>query len=100
MSALHRVTGNVTITGNPVLTNLAAFTTKLEYIDLRLTISNNTALTDLGALKHLWLVGAITITNNQNLLICRAIEIDRCTQHPTTAVISNNKDINCNWQCD
>jgi Receptor L domain len=99
MSALYRVTGNVTIDGNTALTNLAAFTTSVKLIDRTLTITNNQNLADLGALKHLQLVGAITITNNQNLVVCRAMEIDRCVQHPTTAVITNNRDTNCNWQC-
>jgi Receptor L domain len=100
MSSLYRVTGNLTIDGNAALTNLAAFTTSVKFVDLMLTITNNQNLVDLGALKHLQLVGAITITNNQNLVTCRATEIDRCTQHPTTAVISNNKNTNCNWQCN
>jgi Receptor L domain len=99
MSSLYRVTGNLTIDNNTALTNLAAFTTSIKFVDLALTITNNQNLSDLGALKHLSLVGAITITNNQNLVTCRAMEIDRCVQHPITAVISNNKDTNCNWQC-
>jgi hypothetical protein len=33
-------------------------------------------------------------------VVCRATEIDRCVQHPTAAVITNNKSINCNWQCN
>jgi len=45
-------------------------------------------------------VGGITITNNTKLPICRAIEIDKCVQHPTTAVINGNNDTNCNWQCN
>lgn len=100
MSSLYRVTGNLTIDGNPALANLAAFTTSIKFVDRSLTITNNQNLSDLGALKHLSLVGAITIANNQNLVTCRAIEIDRCVQHPTTAVITNNRDVNCNWQCN
>ena len=100
MSALYRVTGSVTIDGNAALTNLAAFTTSLKFIDQSLTITNNAQLTDLGALKHLALVEAITITGNQSLVNCRAVEVDRCTQHPTTAVISNNNNASCNWQCN
>jgi hypothetical protein len=100
MSSLYRVSGNLTIDGNPALTSLAAFTTSVKFVDQMLTVTNNQNLSDLGALKHLQLVGAITITNNQNLVTCRAMEIDRCVQHPTTAVITNNKDINCNWQCN
>jgi receptor L domain-containing protein len=100
MSSLYRVTGNLTIDGNAALTNLAAFGTSVKLVDLALTISNNQNLADLGALKHLQLVGAITITNNQALVTCRATEIDRCTQHPTAAVINNNKSTNCNWQCN
>jgi hypothetical protein len=100
MSSLYRVTGNLTIDGNAALTNLAAFTTSVKFVDKTLTISNNSNLTDLGALKQLQLVGGITITNNPRLVICRAIEVDRCTSHPSTAVLTNNLDINCNWQCN
>jgi len=100
MSALYRVTGNLTIDGNAALTNLSSFTTTLKFVDLALAITNNAKLTDLGALKHLSLVGGITITGNQSLVTCRAIEIDRCVQHPTAAVISNNNTSNCNWQCN
>ena len=100
MSALYRVTGNVTVDGNAALTNLAAFTTSLKFIDLALTITNNNALTDLGALKHLQLVGGIEITNNANLVTCRALEIDRCVQHPTASQITNNKNASCTTACN
>ncbi|HEX7838223.1 MAG TPA: hypothetical protein VF469_12200 [Kofleriaceae bacterium] len=100
MSALYRVTGSVTIDGNPALANLAAFTTSLKFIDQSLTITNNAQLADLGALKHLALVGAITITGNQNLVNCRALEVDRCTQHPTASVITNNKTTSCTSACN
>jgi len=100
MAALYRVTGNLTIDNNAALANLAAFTTSIKLVDHTLAITNNQNLTDLGALKHLQLVGGITITNNPKLVTCRAIEIDRCTGHPTVAVISNNLDTNCNWQCN
>jgi len=100
MSALYRVTGNVTIDSNAALTNLAAFTTSLKFIDLALTIRQNPKLTDLGALKHLQLVGAVSITSNQSLVNCRAQEIDRCVQHPTTSMISNNNNASCNVQCN
>lgn len=100
MSALYRVTGSVTIDGNPVLANLAAFTTSLKFIDQTLTISNNAALTDLGALKHVSLIGAISITNNTNLVTCRATEVDKCTQHPIASVISNNKSTTCTTTCN
>ena len=100
MSALYRVAGNLTIDGNTALTSLSAFTTSVKFVDLALTITNNPNLTDLGALKHLSLTGAITITNNQKLVVCRATEIDRCVQHPTASVIANNNNVNCNWQCN
>jgi hypothetical protein len=100
MSALYRVTGNLTIDHNAALGNLAAFTTSVKFVDQGLTITNNQNLADLGALKHLQLVGAITITNNQNLVTCRALEIDRCVQHLTTSVITSNLDASCNWQCN
>jgi hypothetical protein len=100
MSALYRVTGSVTIDGNPALTGLAAFTTSLKFIDQTLTIRNNAALTDLGALKHVALIGAIAITNNTSLVSCRATEVDRCTQHPIASVISNNKTTSCSTSCN
>ena len=100
MTALYRVAGNLTIDSNAALANLDAFTTSLVYVDQMLTVTNNAQLTDLGALKHLALVGAITITHNQDLLACRATEVDRCTAHPITSVINNNKASNCNWQCN
>jgi hypothetical protein len=100
MSALYRVTGSVTIDGNPALTGLAAFTTSLKYIDLSLTISNNAALADLGALKHVSLIGAINITNNASLVSCRATEVDKCTLHPNASVISNNKTTSCSTSCN
>jgi hypothetical protein len=99
MSALYRVSGSVTIDGNPALTGLGAFTTSLRYIDQALTISNNGALTDLGALKHVWVINAITITNNTSLVSCRATEVDKCTLHPITSVISNNKNTSCSTIC-
>lgn len=100
MTALYRVTGSVTIDGNAALTSLAAFTTSLKFIDQSLTITRNAALTDLGALKHLSLVGAITITGNQNLVNCRALEVDRCTQHPVASVITSNKTTSCTSVCN
>lgn len=100
LSALYRVTGGVTIDSNAALTNLGAFTTSLQYIDGALAVTNNKALTDLGALKHTSLINAITVTGNSNLVICRAIELDRCVSHPATSVITNNKDVACNWQCN
>ena len=99
LSALYRVTGGVAIDSNAALTNLGAFTTSLQYIDGALAVTNNKALTDLGALKHTSLIGAITVTGNQNLVICRAIELDRCVSHAVTSTITNNKDVACNWQC-
>jgi len=100
MSSLYRVSGNLTIDSNSALTNLAAFTTSVKFVDQSLTITNNQSLSDLGALKHLQLVGAITITGNSSLVNCRAVEIDRCVQHPIPAVIASNGTTNCNWQCN
>lgn len=100
MSSLYRVTGNLTIDNNTALGSLAAFTTSVKFVDKALTITNNASLTDVGALKHLQLVQAITITNNHNLVNCRALEVDRCTQHPTGAVISNNGTTNCSVLCN
>lgn len=100
MSVLYRVSGSVTIDGNAALTDLAAFTTSLKFIDQTLTISNNPALTDLGALKHVSLIGAISITSNTSLVVCRATEVDRCTQHPVASVITNNKTASCTTSCN
>jgi hypothetical protein len=100
MSALYRVAGNVVVENNIALTNLSAFTNSVKLVDKSLQIVSNPVLGDLGALKHLQLVQQITITNNHNLVTCRAIEIDRCTQHPVGSVINNNGTTNCNWQCN
>jgi hypothetical protein len=100
MSSLYRVTGNLTIDNNTALGSLAAFTTSVKFVDKALTITNNSSLTDVGQLKHLQLVQAITITNNHNLVNCRAVEVDKCVPHPTGAVIANNGTTNCNWQCN
>jgi hypothetical protein len=100
MSSLYRVTGNLTIDGNSALNNLAAFTTSIKFVDQSLTVTNNQSLADLGALKHLQLVGAITITGNHNLVNCRAVEIDKCVQHPAPAVINTNGTTTCNSQCN
>ena len=99
LTALYRVTGSVAIDNNAALVNLAAFTTSLKFIDQTLTITNNPALVDLGSLKHVQLVGAISITNNASLVTCRATEGDKCTQHPTTSVITGNKSASCSSLC-
>lgn len=100
MGTLDRVTGDVTIDSNPVLANLAAFTPTMRVIDGKLTVNNNAALLDLGALKQLDSVGAIEITNNRNLVSCRALEIHECVLHTTTSIIGNNKNGNCSVLCD
>jgi len=100
MSSLYRVTGNLTIDSNPALGSLAAFTTSIQFVDHALTITNNQSLTDLGALKYLKLVGAVAITNNKNLVSCRALEIDRCVPHPLASVITTNKDGTCTAICE
>jgi hypothetical protein len=100
MSSLYRVTGNLTIDNNTALGSLAAFTTTVKFVDKALTITNNTNLTDVGQLKHLQLVQAITITNNRNLVNCRAVEVDKCTQHPIGAVIANNGTTSCTPNCN
>jgi hypothetical protein len=82
------------------LSGLAAFTTSLKFIDQTLTIRNNAALIDLGSLKHVALIGAISITNNTSLVSCRATEIDKCTQHPVASVITNNKTTSCSTSCN
>lgn len=99
MTSLYRVTGNLTIDNNTALGSLSAFTTSVKFVDKALTITNNANLTDVGQLKHLQLVQAITITNNRNLVNCRAVEVDKCTQHPTGAVIANNGTTSCTPSC-
>lgn len=97
---LTRITGDVTVDGNAALTTLAAFTTTLKNIDKALTISNNPALTDVGALKHLDHIQVITITNNRQLVKCRAQEVDRCVDHDQGSQINNNRDAGCNTSCN
>ncbi|MEO7735177.1 MAG: hypothetical protein ABIY55_29755 [Kofleriaceae bacterium] len=100
MGALATVTGNVIIDSNAALPDLKAFTLSMKRIGRTLTINNNAALADLGMLKHLDLIGSLTITNNHNLVGCRVLEVDRCVAHNTASQLSNNRDGNCNSSCD
>jgi hypothetical protein len=99
MGALVQVAGNVTIDSNAALVNLAMFTLSMKRIGQSLTINNNASLTDLGMLKHLDSINAITITNNPNLVECRALEIDRCVVHVVGSRLENNRDGDCNGSC-
>ena len=100
MGALAAVTGNVIIDSNAALPDLKAFTLSMKSISRTLTINNNAALTDLGMLKHLDLIGALTITNNRNLVGCRVLEVDRCVAHNVASQLGNNRDASCNSSCD
>jgi hypothetical protein len=100
MGALVQVAGNVTIDSNAVLPDLKAFTLSMKRINRTLTINNNAALADLGMLKHLELINALTVTNNHNLVGCRVLEVDKCVAHNVASQISNNRDANCNSSCN
>lgn len=99
LTALKRVTGTLTIDNNAALTSLSGFT-GLRFVDQLLIITNNGKLTDLGALKRLLLIGALTVTNNQTLVVCRAIEVGQCVPQPFAPTIRGNRDIECSWQCN
>jgi hypothetical protein len=100
MSSLSRIEGSLTIDSNPALTNIAAFTSSMQYITGALTISNNTGLTDLGMVSHLLGIGTISITSNPNLSYCKAREVDACVQSHGSTIIQNNKSAsNCGSWC-
>ena len=100
MGALATVTGNLIIDSNAALPDLKAFTLSMKRVNRTLTINNNNALTDLGMLKHLELINALTITNNHNLVGCRVAEVDRCVAHNVASQIANNGNNNCNSSCN
>jgi len=100
MGALVHVAGNVTIDSNAALVDLKAFTIAMKTIGQALTVTNNPSLVDLGMLKHLDSISAITIANNRNLVVCRAIEVDGCVVHAVTSHLENNRGGNCNSSCD
>ena len=98
LSKLHFMHGSVMIDSNPLLATLPTeMVTPGPVVEVNLTITNNAALTELGAFTKLSGVnGIINITNNAQLDYCQAQEIGCCVGHNGTASISSgNKSHTC-----
>ncbi len=94
MSSLTLIGGALIVDDNDALVDLTNLVpTGMNRISGGVTISNNARLTGLGQLSRMLdgVNGAVTITSNPALSICRAIEVDHCAQVGTVAaVISGN----------
>jgi hypothetical protein len=98
LSKLHFMHGSVFIDTNPLLATLPTeMVTPGPVVEVNLTITNNAALTELGAFTKIAGVnGIINITNNAQLDYCQAQEIGCCVGHNGTAMISaGNKSHTC-----
>ena len=98
LSKLHFMHGSMFIDSNPLLVTLPTeMMSPGPVVELNLTITNNAALTQLGAFTKLSGVnGIINITNNAQLDYCQAQEIGCCVGHNGTAQISSgNKSHTC-----
>jgi hypothetical protein len=100
MSSLSQIGGSVTIDDNDALTDIAAFTTSMQYVNGSVIITNNGALTGLGQISHFFQIGALNISSNPNLSFCRAREVAVCVNVPGAITIQNNKSASgCNSWC-
>ena len=99
LPVLALVVGTIAVDSNPALTSIGGLPPSLAMSISGLSITNNTALTDLGRLAH-ESYGAITITNNTSLNNCKAREVDVCTNHSTQSTINgNHTQNNCTSWC-
>jgi hypothetical protein len=93
VGSLSFVHGNLVIDSNLALAKLSdAFTNALTTIDGTLTITNNSALVDIGALDHTGLTTGVDVSNNASLPYCTARPIGCCVDHPGTANLGGNLD--------
>ena len=102
MSNLAFIHGSLTIDNNDALTSLAntmmagtTFNERKVWVDTTVAITNNNALTQLGAIAHFKFVyGSVTVTGNSNLTYCEIRSVDCCVD---TDLIqhSGNKTTSC-----
>jgi hypothetical protein len=102
MSALEFIHGALTIDNNDALVTLdntmmsgTTMADRKVWVDTTVTVTNNGALTEIGAIAHFkYVVGTVTISNNSNLTFCEVREVDCCSD--TDAVLqSGNKTSSC-----
>jgi hypothetical protein len=100
MSTLATIEGNLTIDDNDQLATIGAFTNSMQYVVGMVTVTNNAALTELGQIARFRGIGALTITDNQNLSFCRAREVAVCVTTQGSITVQNNKvGNNCTSWC-
>jgi hypothetical protein len=98
LANLKYMHGSVTIDSNPMLTTLptAMQTAPAPTIESSLTITNNPKLTELGAFTKLSGVNLlINISNNTTLDVCQAKAVGCCVYHPGTATLHGNSGTSC-----
>lgn len=98
LANLKYMHGSVTIDSNPLLTTLPTEmqTAPAPVIESSLTITNNPKLTELGAFTKLSGVNLlINISNNSTLDVCEAKAVGCCVYHPGTATLHANSGTSC-----
>jgi hypothetical protein len=101
MPALEFIHGALTIDNNDALTTLAGamsgstWADRKVIVDQTVAVTNNGALTEIGAIAHFkWVTGTVTATGNGQLTYCEVREIDCCVDSDT--VIQNaNQTSSC-----
>lgn len=101
MSSLTRIGGALTIDDNDALVDLGALTTQLGQIGGALAVTGNAKLTSIGRLGRLTtgIGSSITITGNPQLSQCAAIEVDHCVTGGTAIIQNNLTQTSCNCWC-
>ncbi len=93
-----QLVGEISITNNPMLTGVPV--PAMSQISGAVTISGDTALTDLGQLSHTGrIVGEVTISNDPALDYCAAHEVDCCVPTGTVTITGLKQDNNCHSYC-
>jgi len=98
LANLKYMHGSITIDSNPVLTTLPTTmqAAPAPVVETNLTITNNPKLTELGAFTKLSGVDfLINISNNAALDVCEAKAVGCCVYHPGTATLKGNSGTSC-----
>jgi hypothetical protein len=102
MPALEFIHGSLTIDNNDALSTLdntmmagSTWADRKVQVDLSVSVTNNAALTEIGAVAHfLRIGGSATITGNGQLTFCEAREVDCCV-NVSSGLIDANKTTTC-----
>jgi hypothetical protein len=103
MPALEYIHGSLTIDNNDALTTLdntmmagSTWADRKVQVDFAVSVTNNAALTEIGAVAHFTRIGgSATITGNGQLTFCEAREVDCCV-NVSSGLIDANKTTSCN----